>query len=156
MCYDWPAASKKILFFCSSLVRKIWGESYFRSDVLPSLISSPIFTIKFHFRLKWTGDTMYESSCSYQTALDLKRTSPIAQVIAWQFNSKRNFFSSKCNPSILVQVKSEECFGLTQCSPDWASYRFHQSTFEQLKQSVEKAKAVLQDRTGFLGTSAFR
>lgn len=55
-----------------------------------------------------------------------------------------------------VQVKSEECFGLTQCSPDWASYRFHQSTFEQLKQSVEKAKAVLQDRTGFLGTSAFR
>ncbi|XP_037052073.1 DNA-binding protein D-ETS-3 isoform X2 [Bradysia coprophila] len=74
---------------------------------------------------------MYESSCSYQTALDLKRTSPIAQ------------------------VKSEECFGLTQCSPDWASYRFHQSTFEQLKQSVEKAKAVLQDRSGFLGTSAF-
>ncbi len=55
-----------------------------------------------------------------------------------------------------LQVKSEECFGLTQCSPDWASYRFHQSTFEQLKQSVEKAKAVLQDRTGFLGTSAFR
>ncbi|KAJ6636733.1 DNA-binding protein D-ETS-3 [Pseudolycoriella hygida] len=83
-------------------------------------------------RLKWTGDyTMYESSCSYQTALDLKRTSPIAQ------------------------VKSEECFGIAQCSPDWATYRFHQSTFEQLKQSVEKAKAVLQDRSGFLGSSAF-
>lgn len=75
---------------------------------------------------------MYESSCSYQTALDLKRTSPLSQ------------------------VKSEDCFGITQCSPDWASYRFHQSTFEQLKQSVEKAKAALQDRTGFLGTSAFR
>lgn len=55
-----------------------------------------------------------------------------------------------------AQVKSEDCFGLTQCSPDWASYRFHQSTFEQLKQSVEKAKAALQDRTSFLGSSAFR
>lgn len=54
-------------------------------------------------------------------------------------------------------MKSEDCLGLTQCSTDWASYRFHQSTFEQLKQSVEKAKAALQDRTGFLGTSsAFR
>lgn len=77
---------------------------------------------------------MYESSCSYQTALDLKRASPSSHI-----------------------VKSEDCLGLTQCSSDWASYRFHQSTFEQLKQSVEKAKAALQDRTGFLGgSSAFR
>lgn len=77
---------------------------------------------------------MYESSCSYQTALDLKRASPPA-----------------------IQVKSEDCLGITQCSTDWASYRFHQSTFEQLKQSVEKAKAALQDRTTFLGSSsAFR
>lgn len=77
---------------------------------------------------------MYESSCSYQTALDLKRASPPTHI-----------------------VKSEDCLGLTQCSSDWASYRFHQSTFEQLKQSVEKAKAALQDRTGFLGgSSAFR
>ncbi|XP_055701435.1 DNA-binding protein D-ETS-3 isoform X2 [Phlebotomus papatasi] len=70
---------------------------------------------------------MYESSCSYQTALDLKRP----------------------------QVKSEDCLGVPQCSPDWASYRFHQSTFEQLKQSVEKAKAALQDRTFLGSTGAF-
>ncbi|XP_052873679.1 DNA-binding protein D-ETS-3-like [Anopheles cruzii] len=75
---------------------------------------------------------MYESSCSYQTALDLKRgTSPL----------------------VTHQVKSEDCLGLTQCT-DWGSYRFHQSTFEQLKQSVEKAKAALQDRTSFLGSSS--
>ena len=77
---------------------------------------------------------MYEtSSCSYQTALDLKRASPVGSI-----------------------VKTED-FGSTQCTTsDWASYRFHQSTFEQLKQSVEKAKIALQDRT-FLGTtSAFR
>ncbi|GAB0094690.1 2Fe-2S ferredoxin-type domain-containing protein [Sergentomyia squamirostris] len=70
---------------------------------------------------------MYESSCSYQTALDLKRP----------------------------QVKSEDCLGVPQCSPDWASYRFHQSTFEQLKQSVEKAKAALQDRSFLGSTGAF-
>lgn len=75
---------------------------------------------------------MYESSCSYQTALEIKRsTSP------------------------LPQVKAEDCLGLTSgCTTDWASYRFHQSTFEQLKQSVEKAKAALQDRTCFLGSSS--
>ncbi|KPU79008.1 uncharacterized protein Dana_GF23517, isoform C [Drosophila ananassae] len=77
---------------------------------------------------------MYENSCSYQTALDLKRVSP---------------------PS-LAQVKTEDCLTLGQCSPDWTSYRFHQSTFEQLKQSVEKAKAALQDRSSFFGAgSAF-
>ncbi|CAO1335129.1 unnamed protein product [Diamesa hyperborea] len=74
---------------------------------------------------------MYEtSSCSYQTALDLKRASPVGSI-----------------------VKTED-FGSTQCTTtDWASYRFHQSTFEQLKQSVEKAKIALQDRT-FLGTTS--
>ncbi|KAL1401176.1 hypothetical protein pipiens_001982 [Culex pipiens pipiens] len=76
---------------------------------------------------------MYESSCSYQTALDLKRAA---------------------SPLITHQVKSEDCLGLTQCTTDWGSYRFHQSTFEQLKQSVEKAKAALQDRTAFLGSSS--
>ncbi|XP_065091111.1 DNA-binding protein D-ETS-3 isoform X2 [Ochlerotatus camptorhynchus] len=76
---------------------------------------------------------MYESSCSYQTALDLKRAA---------------------SPLITHQVKSEDCLGLTQCATDWGSYRFHQSTFEQLKQSVEKAKAALQDRTVFLGSSS--
>ncbi|XP_055612212.1 DNA-binding protein D-ETS-3 isoform X3 [Uranotaenia lowii] len=76
---------------------------------------------------------MYESSCSYQTALDLKRAA---------------------SPLITHQVKSEDCLGLTQCATDWGSYRFHQSTFEQLKQSVEKAKAALQDRTAFLGSSS--
>lgn len=78
---------------------------------------------------------MYENSCSYQTALDLKCVSPPA----------------------IPQVKTEGCLSLGQCSPDWTSYRFHQSTFEQLKQSVEKAKAALQDRSSFFGaTSAFR
>lgn len=73
--------------------------------------------------------TMYESSCSYQTTLDLKPA--------------------------LSQIKSEE--GLAQCPTEWTSYRFHPSTFEQLKQSVEKAKAALHDRTTFLTTtSAFR
>ncbi|TMW44233.1 hypothetical protein DOY81_010687, partial [Sarcophaga bullata] len=77
---------------------------------------------------------MYENSCSYQTALDLKRVSP----------------------PTLAQVKTEDCITLGQCSPDWTSYRFHQSTVEQLKQSVEKAKAALQDRSSFFGaTSAF-
>ncbi|XP_055612214.1 DNA-binding protein D-ETS-3 isoform X5 [Uranotaenia lowii] len=79
------------------------------------------------------GSKMYESSCSYQTALDLKRAA---------------------SPLITHQVKSEDCLGLTQCATDWGSYRFHQSTFEQLKQSVEKAKAALQDRTAFLGSSS--
>lgn len=45
---------------------------------------------------------------------------------------------------------------MAQCSSDWATYRFHQSTFEQIKQSVKKAKAALQDRNSFLTTSAFR
>ncbi|XP_017481175.1 PREDICTED: DNA-binding protein D-ETS-3-like [Rhagoletis zephyria] len=75
---------------------------------------------------------MYENSCSYQTALDLKRVSP----------------------PTLAQVKTEDCLPLGQCSPDWSTYRFHQSTFEQLKQSVEKAKAALQDRSGFFGASS--
>ncbi|KAM8710149.1 hypothetical protein ACLKA7_016876 [Drosophila subpalustris] len=75
---------------------------------------------------------MYENSCSYQTALDLKRVTP----------------------PTLAQVKTEDCLTLGQCSPDWTSYRFHQSTFEQLKQSVEKAKAALQDRSSFFGASS--
>lgn len=74
---------------------------------------------------------MYESSCSYQSALDLKRAAP--------------------SPSNSI-IKTED-FGFAQNSADWSSYRFHQSTFEQLKQSVEKAKAALQDRT-FLGTTS--
>lgn len=74
---------------------------------------------------------MYESSCSYQSALDLKRAPP--------------------SPSNSI-IKTED-FAFAQNTSDWSSYRFHQSTFEQLKQSVEKAKAALQDRT-FLGTSS--
>lgn len=74
---------------------------------------------------------MYESSCSYQSALDLKRAPP--------------------SPSSSI-IKTED-FGFAQNTADWSSYRFHQSTFEQLKQSVEKAKAALQDRT-FLGTTS--
>jgi hypothetical protein len=63
---------------------------------------------------------MYESSCSYQGALELKRSS-----------------GSTCP----LGIKTEE-FGT---AADWPAYRFcNPSTFEQLKQSVEKAKAALQ------------
>ncbi|XP_038216915.1 DNA-binding protein D-ETS-3-like isoform X1 [Zerene cesonia] len=63
---------------------------------------------------------MYESSCSYSGALELKRS-----------------------------ALKEEPWPATE----WPPYRLHQSTFEQLKQSVEKAKAALQDRSGLLGTA---
>lgn len=63
---------------------------------------------------------MYESSCSYAGALELKRSALKEE--PWQ-------------------------------ATEWPPYRLHQSTFEQLKQSVEKAKAALQDRSGFLGTA---
>ncbi|XP_053624228.1 DNA-binding protein D-ETS-3 isoform X3 [Plodia interpunctella] len=63
---------------------------------------------------------MYESSCSYAGALELKRS-----------------------------ALKEEPWPATE----WPPYRLHQSTFEQLKQSVEKAKAALQDRSGLLGTA---
>lgn len=76
---------------------------------------------------------MYESSCSYQSALDVKRAPP----------------------SPLSSIIKTEDFAFTQNTTDWSSYRFHQSTFEQLKQSVEKAKAALQDRTFLGSTSAF-
>lgn len=75
-----------------------------------------------------TQTAMYESSCSYQSALDLKRV-------------------ASC-----TNIKSEDC--MSGASGDWAgcAYRFacNSSTFEQLKQSVEKAKAALQDRGGYL------
>lgn len=65
---------------------------------------------------------MYESSCSYQGALELKRST-----------------STSCP----LGIKSEEFSSAT----DWPAYRFcNPSTFEQLKQSVEKAKAALQVR----------
>lgn len=73
---------------------------------------------------------MYESSCSYQSEVKKVPSSPLNSII-----------------------KTEE-FAFAQNSSDWSSYRFHQSTFEQLKQSVEKAKAALQDRT-FLGASSY-
>ena len=63
---------------------------------------------------------MYESSCSYGGALELKRSA--LKEDPWP-------------------------------STEWPPYRLHQSTFEQLKQSVEKAKAALQDRSGLLGTA---
>lgn len=64
---------------------------------------------------------MYESSCSYQGALELKRSTSTA--------------------GCALGIKSEEFSPAT----DWPAYRFcNPSTFEQLKQSVEKAKAALQ------------
>ncbi|XP_056634765.1 DNA-binding protein D-ETS-3 isoform X1 [Diorhabda carinulata] len=75
---------------------------------------------------------MYESSCSYQGALELKRSA-----------------SATCP----LGIKTEEF----STASDWPAYRFcNPSTFEQLKQSVEKAKAALQDRSSFFGNgSAF-
>ncbi|XP_047524795.1 DNA-binding protein D-ETS-3-like isoform X4 [Pieris napi] len=64
---------------------------------------------------------MYESSCSYGGALELKRS-----------------------------ALKEEPWPTTE----WPPYRLHQSTFEQLKQSVEKAKAALQDRSSLLGSAS--
>lgn len=85
---------------------------------------------------------MYESSCSYHhqvsgAALELKRAGA---------------------PGLTGgSIKAEDCgatLGITATTPtavgspdphDWtAPYRFCNSTFEQLKQSVEKAKAALQ------------
>ncbi|KAJ8737453.1 hypothetical protein PYW08_000048 [Mythimna loreyi] len=63
---------------------------------------------------------MYESSCSYAGALELKRSA----------------------------LKEEPW-----PTAEWPPYRLHQSTFEQLKQSVEKAKAALQDRSGLLSSA---
>ncbi|XP_044734122.1 DNA-binding protein D-ETS-3 [Chrysoperla carnea] len=95
---------------------------------------------------------MYESSCSYHhqvtgAALELKRAGA---------------------PGLTGgSIKAEDCgatLGITATTPtavgspdphDWtAPYRFCNSTFEQLKQSVEKAKAALQDRGTFLGGSS--
>ncbi|KAL1517818.1 hypothetical protein ABEB36_001539 [Hypothenemus hampei] len=73
---------------------------------------------------------MYDSSCSYQGALELKRAP-----------------GTTCP----LGIKTEEFSTAT----DWPAYRFcNPSTFEQLKQSVEKAKAALQDRTSFFGNAS--
>ncbi|XP_050315316.1 DNA-binding protein D-ETS-3 isoform X1 [Anthonomus grandis grandis] len=73
---------------------------------------------------------MYESSCSYQGALELKRTP-----------------TTTCP----LGIKTEDF----SAASDWPTYRFcNPSTFEQLKQSVEKAKAALQDRTSFFGNAS--
>ncbi|KAJ8866271.1 hypothetical protein PR048_032114 [Dryococelus australis] len=86
------------------------------------------------------GGVMYESSCSYQSALDLKRV------------------TAACPPA-MPAIKSEDCMSVgVGGTGDWAgcAYRFacNSSTFEQLKQSVEKAKAALQDRGGYLAASS--
>lgn len=83
---------------------------------------------------------MYEGSCSYQSALDLKRV------------------TSGCATAVSA-IKTEDCMNVTGLGTnDWAgcAYRFacNSSTFEQLKQSVEKAKAALQDRGNYLAASS--
>ena len=83
---------------------------------------------------------MYESSCSYQSALDLKRV------------------TSGCATAV-SGIKTEDCMNVASLGTnDWAgcAYRFacNSSTFEQLKQSVEKAKAALQDRGNYLAASS--
>ncbi|KAK6627677.1 hypothetical protein RUM44_010156 [Polyplax serrata] len=83
---------------------------------------------------------MYEGSCSYQSALDLKRV------------------TSGCSTGVSA-IKTEDCMNVAGLGTnDWAgcAYRFacNSSTFEQLKQSVEKAKAALQDRGNYLAASS--
>ena len=84
---------------------------------------------------------MYEGSCSYQSALDLKRV------------------ASGCSTTVSA-IKTEDCMNVAAGlgTNDWAgcAYRFacNSSTFEQLKQSVEKAKAALQDRGNYLAASS--
>ncbi|XP_065339386.1 DNA-binding protein D-ETS-3 isoform X2 [Cloeon dipterum] len=87
--------------------------------------------------------SMYESSCSYQSALDLKRVA--ASAAAAQLNIKTEV-GVDSGPMGSGGVAATH-------GGDWASgcaaYRFaglpgSTSTFEQLKQSVEKAKAALQ------------
>lgn len=79
---------------------------------------------------------MYESACSaYENALDLKRS------------------------TVGASIKTEDCLSPVATAPDWpttgCAYRFAcNSTFQQLKQSVEKAKAALQDRGGYLSSAA--
>ncbi|KAL5235042.1 hypothetical protein ACI65C_002452 [Semiaphis heraclei] len=88
---------------------------------------------------------MYESTCSYQSALDLKR---VAMSSPPSIKTEND-----CLPTATPQWPS---VGVASCA-----YRFAcNSTFEQLKQSVEKAKAALQDRGSYLsscdlGTSPF-
>lgn len=83
------------------------------------------------FRLLFPG--MYESSCSYGSALDLKRVGSGSA------------------------IKTEECISPGSTGTDWTTncaYRFAcNSTFQQLKQSVEKAKAALQDRNSYLSSA---
>ncbi|XP_026462750.1 uncharacterized protein LOC113365394, partial [Ctenocephalides felis] len=122
-------------------------------------------------------DVMYEmtSSCSYQAALDLKRhhlstTSSATSQIQNQhsvltggsLSDVINGVGGSLSDVIsggLGQIKTEhDCIGglaQTVTGGDWTRYGLHQSTFEQLKQSVEKAKAALQDRTaGLLSTAS--
>lgn len=77
---------------------------------------------------------MYESSCSYAAGAELKRCVPGATLIKSEEPTPSNGTTADC----------------------WPAYRFT-STFEQLKQSVEKAKQALQDRGaaagGFLGAA---
>ncbi|XP_050538432.1 DNA-binding protein D-ETS-3-like isoform X2 [Daktulosphaira vitifoliae] len=80
---------------------------------------------------------MYESTCSYQNVLDLKR---VAMASPTSIKTENDCLSSNAPqwPSV----------GVTSCA-----YRFAcNSTFEQLKQSVEKAKAALQDRGSYLSS----
>lgn len=69
---------------------------------------------------------MYESSCSYQAVSNTD----------------------------VKRIKSEEA--ITNTADCWPAYRFATSTFEQLKQSVEKAKQALADsRTNSSTTTSF-
>ncbi|CAG7828346.1 unnamed protein product [Allacma fusca] len=91
-----------------------------------------------------TGNSlqMYDTSCSYQAALDLKRMSSGGGMTG--VTGPMTSSAVGMNP---FAIKTEECNG-----NDWTTgctYRLPtiacggMSTFEQLKQSVEKAKAVL-------------
>ncbi|VVC86295.1 unnamed protein product [Leptidea sinapis] len=63
-------------------------------------------------------------------------------------------YESSCSYTGALEFKRSALKEEPWPATEWPPYRIHQSTFEQLKQSVEKAKAALQDRSGFLGTAS--
>ncbi|XP_018325401.1 DNA-binding protein D-ETS-3 [Agrilus planipennis] len=72
---------------------------------------------------------------------------------------RKRMYESSCSYPQLGQtqdLKFPTTIKTEEFSPSQDSWPYRFSTFEQLKQSVEKAKAALQDRGGFFsGSSAF-
>ncbi|XP_069365033.1 DNA-binding protein D-ETS-3 isoform X2 [Maniola hyperantus] len=66
---------------------------------------------------------------------------------------KAAMYESSCSYGGGLELKRSALKEDPWPTAEWPPYCLPQSTFEQLKQSVEKAKAALQDRSGLLGTA---